>query len=97
VTDGGCYAGMSYRFNGSRLGVSIRTLRLVVDTAGLSPSALHGERVAVISSTTAPYPAALAAITGLGATTAVKTVGTPSPNPPSIVMREFKRDLNAKK
>jgi amidase len=64
-------------------------------TAGLSPSALNGKRVAVISSTTAPYPAALAAITGLGATTVVKTVGTPSPDPPSIVMREFKRDLNA--
>jgi Asp-tRNA(Asn)/Glu-tRNA(Gln) amidotransferase A subunit family amidase len=64
-------------------------------TAGLSPSALNGKRVAVISSTAAPYPAALEAITGLGATTAVKTVGTPSPNPPSIVMREFKRDLNA--
>ena len=31
----------------------------------------------------------------LGATTVVKTVGTPSPNPPSIVAREFKRDLNA--
>ena len=31
----------------------------------------------------------------LGATTVVKTVGTPSPNPASIVTREFKRDLNA--
>jgi amidase len=63
--------------------------------AGLSGSALSGKRVAVISSTTAPYPAALTAITALGATTAVKSVGTPSPNPASIVMSEFKRDLNA--
>jgi Asp-tRNA(Asn)/Glu-tRNA(Gln) amidotransferase A subunit family amidase len=62
---------------------------------GLSPTALSGKRVAVIDSTTAPYPAAVTAIQGLGATTAVKTVGTPSPNPASIVSREFKRDLNA--
>ena len=47
------------------------------------------------SSTTAPYPAAITAVPGLGATTAVKTIGTPSPNPPSIVASEFKRDLNA--
>ena len=64
-------------------------------TSRASPSALNGKRVAVISSTTAPYPAVLSAITALGATTVVKTVGTPSPNPPSIVTSEFKRDLNA--
>ncbi len=63
--------------------------------AGLSPTALSGKRIAVVSSTAAPYPAAVAAITGLGATTVVKTVGTPSPNPPSIVASEFKRDLGA--
>ncbi len=63
--------------------------------AALSASALNGKRVAVVSSTTAPYPAVLSAITALGATTVVKTVGTPSPNPPSIVTSEFKRDLNA--
>jgi Asp-tRNA(Asn)/Glu-tRNA(Gln) amidotransferase A subunit family amidase len=63
--------------------------------AGLSPSALSGKRVAVVSSTTAPYPAAVSAIQALGASTVVTTVGTPSPNPPSIVGREFKRDLNA--
>ncbi len=64
-------------------------------TAGLVPTALAGKRVAVINSTTAPYPAAVTAITTAGATTAVKTVGTPSPNPASIVTTEFKRDLNA--
>ena len=63
--------------------------------AGLAPTALSGKRVAVINSTTAPYPAAVAALQALGATTVVTTVGTPSPNPPSIVLREFKRDLNA--
>jgi hypothetical protein len=51
--------------------------------------------VGVISSTTAPYPDAVSAVTGLGATTVTKTIGTPSPNPASIVTREFKRDLNA--
>lgn len=65
--------------------------------SGLSPTALSGKRVAVISSTTAPAPylAAVAAIQALGATTEVKTVGTPSPDPASIVSSEFKRDLNA--
>jgi amidase len=62
--------------------------------AGLSTTALSGKRVAVISSTTAPYPSVLASLTALGATTVVKTVGTPSPNPPSIVLSEFKRDLD---
>jgi Asp-tRNA(Asn)/Glu-tRNA(Gln) amidotransferase A subunit family amidase len=63
--------------------------------SGLSPTALAGKRVGVTSSTTAPYPAVVAALTAAGATTVVKAVGTPSPNPPSIVAREFKRDLNA--
>ena len=63
--------------------------------AGLVPGALAGKRVAVINSNTAPYPAAVAAIQALGATTVVKTIGNPSPNPPSIVTREFERDLNA--
>ena len=56
---------------------------------------LAGKRVAVIASNTAPYPAAIQAITGAGATTVTKTIGTPSPNPPSIVSRSFERDLNA--
>jgi Asp-tRNA(Asn)/Glu-tRNA(Gln) amidotransferase A subunit family amidase len=63
--------------------------------AGLTADALSGKRVAVISSTTAPYPAAVTTIQNLGATTAVVTPGTPSPNPPSIVTREFERDLDA--
>lgn len=63
--------------------------------AGLHTNALVAKRIAVISSTTAPYPAVLTALSAAGATTVVKTVGTPSPNPPSIVTTEFKRDLNA--
>jgi len=63
--------------------------------AGLTPTALAGKRVGVISSTTAPYPAVLTALGSIGATTVVKTIGTPSPNPPSIVLREFERDLDA--
>ena len=63
--------------------------------AGLSAGALNGKRVAVVSGGAAPYPAVVDAIEALGATTAVKTIGVPSPNPPSIVMREFKRDLNS--
>jgi len=59
----------------------------------LSPSAA-GTRVAVINSTTAPYPAAITALTGAGATTAVKTIGTPA-NVPSIISRSFEGDLNA--
>ncbi len=63
--------------------------------SGLTPTALAGKRVAVIASTTAPYPTVVTALQTLGATTVVTTIGTPSPNPPSIVMTEFKRDLNA--
>lgn len=61
--------------------------------AGLTPTALSGKRIAVISSTTAPYPTAVATLQALGATTVVKTPGSLST--PSIVGREFKRDLNA--
>jgi amidase len=56
---------------------------------------LAGTRIGVIASTTAPYPGVVTALQGLGATTVTKTIGTPSPNPPSIVTREFRRDLNA--
>jgi amidase len=62
--------------------------------AGLTPTALSGKKVAVTSSSTAPYPSVISAIQGLGASTSVVTIGTPSPNPASIVTREFKRDLN---
>ena len=43
-------------------------------TVSLSASAT-GTRVAVINSTTAPYPTAITALQGVGATTAVKTIG----------------------
>ena len=61
-------------------------------TYALSTTALAGKRVAVTSSTAAPYPAAVAAVTAAGATTAVKTIGSAST--PSVVAREFKRDLD---
>ena len=60
----------------------------------MTTTALSGKRVAVTNSSTAPYPSVLTALTGLGTTNVVKTVGTPSPNPASIVGTEFKRDLN---
>jgi len=63
--------------------------------AGLVPTALNGKKVAVIASTVVPYVSAITTLQGIGATIAVVTVGTPSPNPASIVPREFKRDLNA--
>jgi Asp-tRNA(Asn)/Glu-tRNA(Gln) amidotransferase A subunit family amidase len=63
--------------------------------AALSPTALAGKRVAVIDSTTAPYPTVVSTIQGLGATTVLKSIGTPSPDPASIVMTEFKRDMDA--
>jgi len=61
--------------------------------SGLVPTALSGKRVAVISSTTAPYPTVVSAIQALGATTVVKTIPA-APATPSIVTREFKRDLD---
>ena len=79
------------RAHGDRRGVRVRGA-VRDDRATGAPTALSGKRVAVISSTTAPYPAAVTAVTGLGATTATKTVGTPAPNPPSIVARSFERD-----
>nr|WP_231135121.1 amidase family protein [Motilibacter deserti] len=63
--------------------------------SGLTSTALAGKRVAVVNSTAAPFPSAVTALQGLGATTVTKTASTPSPNPASIVTREFKRDLNA--
>jgi amidase len=65
-------------------------------SAALSPSALSGKRVGVVAvaANVEVYPGAVSAIQGLGATTVLKTIGTPSPNPPSIVLREFERDLD---
>jgi Asp-tRNA(Asn)/Glu-tRNA(Gln) amidotransferase A subunit family amidase len=64
-------------------------------TSGLVPTALAGKRVAVTSSTSGPYPTVVSTIEGLGATTVVTSIGTPSPDPASIVLSEFKRDLDA--
>jgi amidase len=71
-------------------------------TAGLSTGALGGKRVAVVPTTPSsapgaanPYPAAIATIGGSGAQLSTRSFTTPSPNPPSIVPSEFKRDLNA--
>ncbi|MFE9201917.1 amidase family protein [Micromonospora sp. NPDC007230] len=64
-------------------------------TAGLSTNALQGKRIAVLSSTTAPYSTMVSTLRAQGATTAVVTLGTPSPSPASVVPTEFERDLNA--
>lgn len=61
--------------------------------SGLTSTALAGKRIAVLNSTTNPYPTAVAALQSLGATTVVKSIGSVSA--PSIVGREFERDLNA--
>lgn len=63
-------------------------------TAGLTASALAGERVAVVSGGSAPYPAAVSTVQALGATTGPVTLGAATTRP-SIVLREFERDLNA--
>ncbi len=62
-------------------------------TYSLPLDALAGKKVAVVAGTTAPYPTAVTAVTGLGATTVTKTIGSVST--PSVVTREFKRDLDA--
>ncbi len=62
--------------------------------AGLTPGALAGKKIAFVANTNAAYQSAIATLAGLGATTVQITLGTPSPNPPGIVLREFKRDLN---
>jgi amidase len=61
---------------------------------GLTSTALNGKKIAVVSSTTAPYPAAVAELGTLGATTGVVTLATGT-TAPSIVPYEFHRDLNA--
>jgi amidase len=64
-------------------------------TAGLSTGALNGKSLAVVSSTAVPYPTVVGVLQSLGAATTNVTIGSPSPNPPSIVTREFKRDLTS--
>ncbi|GAA0384630.1 hypothetical protein Acor_47740 [Acrocarpospora corrugata] len=68
----------------------------VVDyTKDLSPTALQGKKIAVVSSTNVPYQEMVAKLQALGAITTQVTVGAPAPNAASVVGREFKRDLNA--
>lgn len=62
-------------------------------TAGLKPTALSGKKIAVVSSTSAPYPAAVTELEALGASTGVVTPGTGT-TAPSIIPYEFHRDLN---
>jgi amidase len=62
-------------------------------TAGLTPTALNGRKIAVVSSTTAPYPTAVSELSTLGATTTVVTPGAAA-KAASVVPYEFKRDLN---
>jgi amidase len=64
-------------------------------TKALLPTALQGKSVGVIAGAAAPYPTVIGVLQSRGAATSTVTVGTPSPNPPSIVTREFKRDLTA--
>lgn len=63
-------------------------------TAGLSPTALSGKKIAVVSSTTAPYPAAVSELGTLGATTTVVTPGAAT-KAPSVIPYEFHRDLDS--
>ena len=63
-------------------------------TGGLSTTALTGKKIAVISNTNEPYPAAVAALGTLGATTAVVTPGAAT-TAPSIVPYELHRDFAA--
>jgi amidase len=63
-------------------------------TAGLTATALSGKKVAVVSSTTAPYPAAVAELTALGASTTVVTPGAGT-TAPSVIPYELHRDLDA--
>jgi Asp-tRNA(Asn)/Glu-tRNA(Gln) amidotransferase A subunit family amidase len=63
-------------------------------TAGLSPTALSGKKIAVVSSTTAPYPTAVAELGALGATTTVVTPGAAT-TAPSVIPYELHRDLDS--
>ena len=63
-------------------------------TEGLTPTALSGKKIAVISSTTAPYPTAVSELGTLGATTTVVTPGAAA-KAASVIPYEFHRDLNS--
>jgi Asp-tRNA(Asn)/Glu-tRNA(Gln) amidotransferase A subunit family amidase len=62
-------------------------------TAGLSATALEGKKIAVVSSTTAPYPTAVAELATLGATTTVVTPASAT-KVASVVPYEFHKGLN---
>jgi amidase len=63
-------------------------------TEGLKPTALAGKKIAVVSSTTAPYPTAVTELETLGATTGVVTPAAGTTEP-SVLPYEFHRDLDA--
>src|SRR4051794_12383204 len=65
-------------------------------TSGLSTTALTGKKVAVITNTTAPYPAAVTALGTAGATTTVVTPGAAT-TAASVIPYEFQRDFGASK
>jgi len=62
-------------------------------TAGLSTTALSGKKIAVVSSTTVPYPTAVSELATLGATTTVVTPGAAT-KAASVLPYEFHRDLD---
>lgn len=61
---------------------------------GLSATALSGEKIAVVSSTSVPYPTAVAELEALGASTTVVTPGTGT-TAPSVVPYELHKGLDA--
>jgi amidase len=63
-------------------------------TAGLSPTALSGKKIAVLSTTTAPYPEAVSELGTLGATTTVVTPGTAT-TAPSVIPYELHKSLDS--
>lgn len=63
-------------------------------TAGLSTTALEGKKIAVVSSTTAPYPTAVSELGALGATTTVVTPGSAT-KAASVIPYEFHQGLDS--
>jgi amidase len=63
-------------------------------TDGLTRTALNGKRIAVLSTTSAPYSTMVTAVQAAGATTTVVTPTAPAAVA-SVVDTEYKRDLNA--
>jgi amidase len=62
--------------------------------SGLTPTALSGKKIAVVASTTPPYPEAITELAAVGATTNLVTPGTGTTEP-SVIPYEFHSDLNA--